>query len=101
MFEREIAFYEAHKTEFQVKYLEKWLVIVGDSLLGAFDTPKEALADAGRFYKLGEFMLHRPADDDVVIETGPFFPDQYAGNDQEPESTMTISSGELMTVTYA
>jgi hypothetical protein len=101
MFEQEKAFYDAHKTELREKYLNKWLVIANNSLLGAFDTPKEAFVAAGRHYKPGGFMLHRPSDDDVIIETGPLIPDMYSADDPEPESTMTVSSGKLATFTYA
>jgi hypothetical protein len=101
MFERESAFYEAHKTELREKYLNKWLVIADNSLFGAFDTPKEAFAAAGRRYNPGEFMLHRPSDDDVIIETGPLIPEMCSDDDHEPESTMHASSGKLVTFTYA
>jgi hypothetical protein len=54
MFERENAFYEAHKTEFREKYLKKWLVIAGDALVGVFDTPKDAFLTAqGRHFQEG------------------------------------------------
>jgi hypothetical protein len=32
MFERENDFYTSHQTEFQKEYLNKWLVIAGESL---------------------------------------------------------------------
>jgi hypothetical protein len=101
MFELEQAFYEAHKSEFREKYLNKWLVIANDSLFGVFDTPKEAFAAAGQHYKPGEFMLHRPSDDDAIIETGPLIPEMCSDDDQEPESTMIFSNGEPVTFTYA
>jgi hypothetical protein len=100
VFERENTFYEAHKAEFREKYLNKWLVIADDSLFGVFDTPKEAFVAAGQHYKPGEFMLHRPSDDDIIIETGPLIPDTCSDTDQEPESTMTVSTGKRMTFTY-
>jgi hypothetical protein len=37
MLEQENAFYIAHQGEFREKYLEKWLVIVGESLWGVYD----------------------------------------------------------------
>lgn len=100
MFEREYAFYEAHKAEFREKHLNKWLVIAGDSLLGVFDTPKDAFIAAGRRYKPGEFMLHRPADDDAVIEVGPLVYD-CRSDDSIPEGVTTVTDGELMKFTYA
>jgi hypothetical protein len=72
MFEQENAFYEAHKEEFHQKYLNKWLVIVGDSLFGAYDTPKEAITSTTKHYKPGEFMVRLPANDGKVFRIGPF-----------------------------
>jgi hypothetical protein len=71
MLEQESAFYQAHQVEFREKYLEKWLVIVGESLIGAYNTPKDAIEAVKSRCKPGQFMLHRPVDDGMTIEVGP------------------------------
>ena len=70
MRERENAYYKANKAEFREKYLDKWLVIAGESLYGAYDTPQEAAANASAKLEPGEFLIHKPANDGTVIEIG-------------------------------
>jgi hypothetical protein len=84
MFEQENAFYKAHQAEFQEKYLDKWLVIVGDSLWGVYDTIKEAAKTAMQHFEPGEFMLHTPAHDGMVIHVGPRIYIQYPRDDKKP-----------------
>ena len=43
---KENAFYALHKAEFQEKYYDKWLVIVGDSLWGVYDKFSDAAQKA-------------------------------------------------------
>ena len=70
MLERENAFYLTHKAEFKDKYYDKWLVIVNESLFGVYDTPKEAVTAVKGKYKPGDFLIHSPANDGIVIEAG-------------------------------
>ena len=104
MLERENKFYKANQAEFREKYLNKWLVIVGESLWGVFDK----VSDAGKaalqnFEPDAEFMIHRPADDDTVIEIGPIVSITRPGDDQEEgiNPVLTASKGELKTFQYA
>jgi len=105
MLERESIFYDAHQAEFREKYLRKWLVIAGESLFGVYDTPKNALAAAREHFKDGEFMLHRPANDDMVIEVGPMgvvhLHRPYDPEEPKPKPVITTSSGSLMKFAYA
>jgi hypothetical protein len=71
MFEKENAFYKAHKSEFHEKYPAKQLVIVGDTLFGIYDTPKDAITDAMKRFKPGEFTIRCPADDGKKLRIGP------------------------------
>ena len=99
MFERENAFYMTHQAEYKEKYFDKWLVIAGESLLGAYNTPKEAVENALKHFKLGEFMVHTPAHDEVVIN----IPTVWAVNPdepKEPEFTMTTSGDSVARFTY-
>jgi len=103
MLEKEKAFYAAHKAEFHEKYLHKWLIIVGESLYGTYDTPKEALDEAFKRYKPGEFIIHLPARDGLVIRIGPRIsrksPDKVS--EPKPLQTMEISKDDLVTIPYA
>ncbi|GHV76947.1 hypothetical protein AGMMS49942_17680 [Spirochaetia bacterium] len=101
MFEKEEAFYMSHQAKFREKYPDKWLVIVGDSLFGAFDTTKEAFETAILRYEPGEFMMHRPADDGTMLEIGPIISIHRPDDDPEPESVVTVSGGGLMAFTHA
>ena len=101
MFEAEKAFYEAHKAEFREKYLNKWLVIVGDSLFGVFDTTKEACETVMQLYEPGEFMVHRPADDGMVIEFGPIISVHRPGDSQKPKQFISACPGEPVTFAHA
>jgi hypothetical protein len=103
MLECENKFYIAHQAEFQEKYSEKWLVIVGESLWGVYDKVSDAAREALQNFESEEFMIHRPADDNTVIETGPFISVIRPGDSlkAEPESTMVVSEGELKAFPYA
>jgi len=103
MFELENAFYTAHQAEFQEKYHDKWLVIIGESLWGVYDTPKEAVQNAMEHFEPGEFVVHTPANDGMVIEIGPHLNIRYPDNAErpEPKATMTYTDGDLVVFPYA
>jgi hypothetical protein len=96
MLERENAFYAAHQAEFQKKYPDKWLIIAGEELFGAFDTIKDAFIAAQERFGDQEFMLHRPSDDGTIIEIGPIIDDGKTA-----DGTMTVVAGEPIVFTYA
>jgi len=102
MFEQENAFYDAHQAEFQEKYHDKWLVLIGESLWGVYDTVKEAVQNAMEHFEPGEFMVHTPAHDGMVVEIGPHINIRYPGDDEKPEpkSTMTYTEGDLVVFSY-
>lgn len=100
---RENAFYASHKTEFHEKYLDKWLVIAGDSLWGVFDKFAEAAQAAYQNLKPGEFMIHTPAEDDMLIQCPPIISIVHS-NDEEDEDLdagITATEGELIKFPYA
>jgi len=105
MLERESAFYKAHQAEYQEKYLNKWLVIANESLFGVYDTPKKAIIAAQEHFKDDEFLLHRPVDDDMVLEIGPMGvvclhrPNENEKQNSDP--VITSSGGELLVIPYA
>ena len=101
MLEPENAFYEAHQTEFREKYIDKWLVITGESLWGVYDKIADAAKDALEHLEQGKIMIHRPADDGKVIEI-PSFRARYAEskNKPKPHREIVYSSGDLVKYTY-
>jgi hypothetical protein len=103
MLESENAFYALHQTEFHEKYQNKWLVIIGESLWGVFDTLRDAAQNALEHFEPGEFMIHTPAHDGMVIEIGPNIHTQYpdCAKNEKTKSVMTVSSGDLVAFPYA
>ena len=101
MLERENAFYEVHQTEFREKYLDKWLVITGESLWGVYDKIADAAKDAFEHLEPGKIMIHRPADDGRVIEI-PSVRARYPEGKKKPKPCRKIvySSGDLVKYTY-
>lgn len=57
MLEREFKFYKAHQEELVAKYNGKFLVIVGDKVVDAFDTELEAYTQAKKNFKPGIFLV--------------------------------------------
>jgi len=103
MLELENRFYKANQAEFREKYSDKWLVIVGESLWGVYDKVSDAGKAALQNFEPGEFMVHRPADDNMVIEISPITSITHPsyGQDEDTEHAMTVSQGELVSYPYA
>jgi len=101
--EKENAFYASHKNEFRDKYFYKWLVIAGDSLWGVYDKFSDAAQAAFQNFKPGEFMIHTPSHDDIVIKMGPLISETHSsGNfDEDLETGITATKGELVKFNYA
>lgn len=59
MFENENKFYEENKKDFQNKYLNKRLLIVGKELIGVFDSDTEALKVALDKYEPNTFLIKK------------------------------------------
>ena len=59
MFEQELDFFIAHQSELVEKYGGKIIVLQGNEVRGAFDTPLQAFLDASSRFETGSFMLQR------------------------------------------
>jgi hypothetical protein len=57
MLENEQTFYKAHRVELRSKYSGKRVVIVGDQILGVYDTDREALQETVKTRPRGSFMV--------------------------------------------
>jgi hypothetical protein len=71
MLEKETAFYEAHKVELREKYHGKRVVIIGDRVIGVYDTDNEAYEATRKTEKTNEFMIkyipEDPADEVMYL----------------------------------
>jgi len=99
MLEEENAFYDAHKEEFHEKYLNKWLVITGESLWGVYDNTTEAVEAALESLEPGKIMIHKPANDGRVVYVGPRarikYPDDIKRPKLRPEMSYSEGNGLL------
>jgi hypothetical protein len=72
--ETEQAFYEAHRDELRAKYAGKRVVIADDTILGIYETDREALQETVKTRPRGSFMVkYIPLDPkDEVVRLSPF-----------------------------
>ncbi len=59
MLEREFHYYKAHESEFAERYKGKFIAIVGEQVVGAFDDEVNAYEELKKKYGLGNFLLQR------------------------------------------
>jgi hypothetical protein len=57
MLEQEFNFYKEHQDELVKKYKGKFLAIVGQEVVGVFDTELEAYAEMKKKYPVGTFLI--------------------------------------------
>ncbi|OGY29312.1 MAG: hypothetical protein A3F35_01230 [Candidatus Woykebacteria bacterium RIFCSPHIGHO2_12_FULL_45_10] len=57
MLEKEYNFYLKNQTELLKKYSGKFIVIVDEKVLGAYQTEKEAFDEAIKTHELGTFLI--------------------------------------------
>lgn len=66
--EKELQFYKQNKADLLAKYEDKYVVIVGDSVVGSYDTYHEAVTASAKEYEPGIFFVQRvTAKDEVAI----------------------------------
>ena len=57
MFDTELNYFKAHQEELVAKHQGKTLVICGEKVEGAYDSPLQAYLEAQKRFKLGTFMI--------------------------------------------
>jgi hypothetical protein len=74
MYEKEDAFYLANKPELRAKYRGKYIVIVGEEVIGVYDDAGTAYHETIKTYPLGSFMLKDIPEDieDEIPYLSPF-----------------------------
>ena len=65
MLDKEYAYYKKHKTELFKNFKNKYLVIIGEEVVGNYDTESEAYSKAINQYKLGTFLIQHCVDDET------------------------------------
>jgi hypothetical protein len=59
MLEREFKYYLSHQDDLVKQFNGKYLVIVGDSVFGAFDSKMDAYNAAKEKHEVGTFLIQR------------------------------------------
>jgi hypothetical protein len=73
MFEKENDFYKAHIDEFRKKYLDKEVVIIGNRLIGVYDSLGTAYEEAAKSYTPGTFCIKHVYEHPQVIRIPMYF----------------------------
>lgn len=64
----EFQFYKKNKPDLLDKYEDKYVVIVGESVIGSYDSYQEAVTITAKTHKLGTFFVQLvTAEDEVAI----------------------------------
>lgn len=68
MLEREFKYYLAHQKQLVKKYNDKFLVIIGEEVIGDYNSFEDALTESQKNYKLGTFLIHQcgPGEDNYT-----------------------------------
>ena len=66
--EKEYNYFLKHKDALLRSFRDKFIVIVGDEVMGNFDSQEEALKEASIKYKLGTFLIQKVSkgEDDIT-----------------------------------
>ena len=64
MLEKEFKYYLDHQDEFVKEHNGKYIVIVGENVVGSYDSDEEALFESKKQYELGTFLIQKCASGD-------------------------------------
>ena len=59
MLEKEFQYYKDHQDELVKKYNGKFIAIVGEKVVGAYSTEREAYLKTKESYEVGTFLIQR------------------------------------------
>lgn len=62
----ETAYYDEHARDLLLTYPNRFLLIHGDKLIGAYESHSEAVAEGVRKYGRGPFLVRRTGDEAMV-----------------------------------
>jgi hypothetical protein len=63
MLEKEFALFEAKKEEFIQNHKDQYVLIVGDDVIGFFDSEDKAIQEALKSYDPGKFLVQKCSED--------------------------------------
>lgn len=68
MLEKEYKFYQDNKNSLVAKYDSKFIVIAGNEIIGSYEKREEALVDALKTHKMGQFLIQKVSkiDDETI-----------------------------------
>ncbi|MDR0971069.1 MAG: DUF5678 domain-containing protein [Bacteroidales bacterium] len=68
MLEKEFKYYLDNQDELVKKYNNKYIVIVGEEVIGAYDSDADALFETEKTHQLGTFLIQKctPGPDDYT-----------------------------------
>ena len=64
--DKEFKYFLQHKEDIKVNYMGKFIVIKDESILGAYDTQKDAIVDSLKTNELGTFLVQQVSNDDNI-----------------------------------
>jgi hypothetical protein len=59
MLEKEFKYFRDHQQELVEKYKGKFVVIIGESVVGAFDSELQAYTETRKAHELGTFLIQQ------------------------------------------
>lgn len=68
MLEKEFKYYIDNQNELVKKYLGKFLVIIGEQVVGSYDSYEESLSESQKKYEIGKFLIQQclPGEDNYT-----------------------------------
>ena len=69
MLDKEFQFFLEHQQELALKYNGKYIVFVGDNVVGVYGTNEDAYEESLKSYKLGEFLIQECSEDAASYTT--------------------------------
>lgn len=63
MLEKEYSYFNKNKASLLKKYNNKFIVIMGEEVIGAYDTQEEALRESSKKYAVGTFLIQKVSND--------------------------------------
>ncbi len=63
MLETEYQYFMEHQQELASKYNDKYIVIVGNSVVGVYETNEDAYEESLKRYNLGDFLIQECSSD--------------------------------------
>ncbi len=72
MLEKEFEYYINHRSELLPKYENKYIVIVGENVVGVYDNAADALFDSDKKYQPGHYLLHLCLADNSDYNVRPY-----------------------------